>query len=172
MDAFRPWVLKDPRMSLLLPGWLPTLEVPIAVIMYRDPTEIALSLHKRDGLPAEYAMALWEYYSVTLLNASVKLPRIHIRHADLMAAPVKTTEFLFDQLKLAGTRRIELPTEKEIRAFIDPRLHRARASRPAPLQPHQQLLCEILQGREPQTTLLKMSDHTKSLIQQGPTLTA
>ncbi len=169
MDAFRPWVLKDPRLCLLLPGWLPNLEVPVAVIVHRNPAEIALSLQKRDGLSPEYALALWEYYSVTMLNASLKLPRIHIRHADLLEFPVKTTESLFTQLRDHGVRRIEMPSEREIRAFLDTRLHRSRPTADSvKLAPAQMLLADILQGNHPQTALLKMTDHTKSLIQAGP----
>ena len=50
MDAFRPWVLKDPRLCLTLPWWMPLLEVPVAVLLYRDPLEITRSLNHRNGM--------------------------------------------------------------------------------------------------------------------------
>lgn len=168
MDAFRPWVLKDPRMCLLLPGWLPHLEAPIAIICHRNPTEIALSLAKRDNLTPEYALALWETYTVTMLNASLRLPRIHVRHGELMREPIKNTEFLYAMLRESGVRRIEMPSEREILGFIDPRLHRSRAQTPLPLTPSQVHLCDILKGNTTQTGLLKISEPSRALIQQGP----
>lgn len=169
MDANRPWVLKDPRLCLLLPCWLPLLEAPVAVIVYRHPLEIARSLHARDRLPLDYGLALWEYYAVTLLNASLRLPRIHVRHAEYMEHPVSGTERLFTWLRAEGVRRIELPSDREIRAFIDPRLNRSRPDDgPAALTPGQSLLCDILQGHHPQTALLRISDRSRERIRQGP----
>lgn len=168
MDAHRPWVLKDPRLCLLLPQWLPHLEVPIAVITHRNPADIAASLHKRDKLTEAYALALWEAYMVTMLNASLKLPRIYLRHADLLESPLPTTELLFTQLRELGVRRIELPSEREVHAFIDPRLNRSKPSAPLPLNPAQRLLVDIAQGNIAQTALLKISDSSKALLKQGP----
>lgn len=168
LDAFRPWVVKDPRLCLLLPAWLAHLEAPIAVICHRNPAEIAASLQKRDNMPMPYAIALWEAYTVTMLNASVKLPRVHIRHGELMQKPFATTELLCAHLRDFGVRRIECPSEREIRAFIDPRLHRSRPETAPTLTPEQMLLCDILENNYPQTTLLKISDHSKHLLQKGP----
>ncbi len=168
MDAHRPWVLKDPRLCLLLPGWLPHLEAPLAVIVHRNPAEIAASLAKRDQLTPEYALALWETYTVTMLNASLKIPRIHVRHAELMEKPLPTAQFLYAQLRENGVRRIELPSEREIRAFIDPRLYRSKPSPALKLNQAQHLLVDIAQGNIPQTALLKISDSSKALMKQGP----
>lgn len=166
LDAFRPWVLKDPRLCLLLPGWLPHLEVPIALIVYRNPLEIAVSLNKRDKLPLEYGMALWEYYAVHMLNASMRLPRFFVRHTDLMERPLPTTGLLFTQLREFGVRRLEMPSDREISAFIDTRLYRARTE-DTPLSPAHQRLCELLQGNETQTSLLKVSEQTKTILAKG-----
>ncbi|NBO17947.1 MAG: hypothetical protein EBV03_01740 [Proteobacteria bacterium] len=173
LDANRPWVLKDPRMCLLLPGWLPHLEVPVAVVAYRHPLEVALSLYKRDRLPLEYGVALWEYYTVHMLNASMRLPRVFVRHADVMQHPTPTTALLLEQLREAGVRRLDMPSEREIHAFVDTRLHHARVeSTPQPLSPAHQRLCELLQGNEAQTALLKVSEPSKALLMQGPMLAA
>jgi hypothetical protein len=168
MDAFRPWVLKDPRLCLLLPAWRPHLEVPVAVFVHRNPVEIALSLQKRDGFPLEYGIALWEYYTVGMLNATVGMPRIHIRHHEMMEKPVRTAESLFKQLLKFGTRRLELPSEREIRAFIDPALYRSRpAQTDFKLSPAQVTLAEIVQGKRPQGEAVSVSPAAKTLIQQG-----
>lgn len=168
LDAFRPWVLKDPRLCLLLPAWRPHLEAPVAVFVHRNPVEIALSLQKRDGFPLEYGVALWEYYTVGMLNATAGMPRIHIRHREMMEKPVKTTESLFRQLVKHGARRLELPSEKEIRAFIDPALYRSRpVAGSFTLSAPQAVLAEIVQGKRPQGGPVSVSPPSKALIEKG-----
>ncbi len=58
-----PPVWKDPRASLLLPFWREVLPEPLtAVLVWRDPRSVAESLHRRDGMPIDYGVALWERY--------------------------------------------------------------------------------------------------------------
>jgi hypothetical protein len=167
MDAFRPWVLKDPRMCLVLPAWAKFLEVPVAVLVYRDPIEIAHSLHKRDEMPLEYALTLWEYYTVGMLNASLRMPRVFIKHSDLMQRPVKTTEALYNALVAAGVRRLDMPSSQEIRAFIDPKLHRAHPAAGITLSPEQQHLVDILCENTPQTEPVKVSERSMDIMLKG-----
>jgi hypothetical protein len=169
LDAHRPWFLKDPRLCLTFPAWRPLLEVPLAVLAYRDPVEIAVSLQKRNKLPLDYAIALWEYYAVSLLNATQDVPRIFVQHSAMLQKPVKTSEALFEQLITQGVRRLDMPSTKEIRAFIDPRLYHARADLKTGimLTPEQALLAEILQGTRPQTEVLQISNASRSVIGAG-----
>jgi len=168
MDAFRPWVLKDPRLCLLLPAWRPFLEVPVAVIVHRNPLEIASSLEKRDGFPLAYGLALWEYYAVGLLNATRGIPRIYLRHADMLQRPVKTCEALHKWLKDQGVRRLEMPSPKEIRAFIDPTLYRSRPkTQLSPLSPQQQALALMLQGKQSIPKVLQVSEETQAIMRKG-----
>jgi hypothetical protein len=39
LDAHRPWLLKEPRLCLLLPLWRRVLELPICVHIVRHPVE-------------------------------------------------------------------------------------------------------------------------------------
>ena len=126
MDAFRPWVLKDPRLCLLLPVWRSYLEVPIAVIVHRDPVEIALSLQKRDGFPVKTGIALWEHYAKGIIAHSKDMPRIFVSHQELLQRPVETCQRLYQQLVELGVRRLSMPSEREINAFIDPKLYRSK----------------------------------------------
>ncbi len=166
MDAHRPWFIKDPRLCLTLPAWLPLLEAPVAVIVYRDPAEIARSLHTRDALPPEYGLALWEYYAAGLLNATRGIPRLFVRYAALLEKPVKTCQALHKQLLEYGARRLTMPSGHEIRAFIDPALYRARAAEGIALSPAQSALAEMLQGA-PQKGPLEISGPSKTLIDAG-----
>jgi hypothetical protein len=170
MDAHRPWFIKDPRMCLTLPAWTPLLESPLAVVVYRNPQEIAISLDKRNPLMAEYGIALWEFYTVGLLNASRAMPRVFVRHEDILEKPVKRSEELLKQLTQLGVRRLVMPSAQEVRAFIDPRLHRSKPAGeknlPA-LSSQQQELAAILQGQTPQTSLLSVSQQSVNLIRNG-----
>ena len=59
-----PKVFKDPRLCLLLPYWRNTLPAPMAaVLVWRSPMAVALSLKKRDSLPLADGVALWERYN-------------------------------------------------------------------------------------------------------------
>ncbi len=59
-----PKVYKDPRLCLLLPYWRNTLPAPLAaVLVWRSPMAVALSLKKRDSLPLADGVALWERYN-------------------------------------------------------------------------------------------------------------
>lgn len=48
MDKYAPWVLKDPRFCILLPYWIPLLQDPICVIVFRHPLEVKASSRKKD----------------------------------------------------------------------------------------------------------------------------
>ena len=86
-----PWVIKEPRLCLLLPALLPVLDDPVCVHVTREPLEVAHSIEARNGLPVTAGLALWEMYTVRALEASSGLRRLHVRHEDVMADPVGTT---------------------------------------------------------------------------------
>ncbi len=119
MDGNRPWVMKDPRLCLFLPLWLPLLEVPVCIHITRHPVSVAQSLAKRDNLPLHFSINLWENYNIHALMASTKLPRFSISYEHLMAEPVDTVKMIYDQLCKYGVQSLRLPHEKEIFAFLD-----------------------------------------------------
>jgi Sulfotransferase family len=128
LDAHRPWVVKEPRLSLLFPLIRPLLEVPVCVHVTREPLEVADSLQTRNAFPAPAGLALWELYTIRAFEASAGLPRVLVRYEDLMSTPVATLARLLEQLNELGTFGLRLPTEREITAYIDPHLHREHRS--------------------------------------------
>src|SRR5262249_27846564 len=120
MDAHRPWFLKEPRFCLLAPLWLDLLEVPVCVIVNRSPIEVARSVQMRNGFPIAVGLALWECYNIAALNATRGQRRIQINHADLMADPVGAVRHLQENLEALDVRGLRVPSDEEIRAFIDP----------------------------------------------------
>ena len=128
LDAHRPWVIKEPRLSLLFPVIRPLLEVPVCIHVAREPLEVAASLETRNGFPAPVGLALWELYTIRAFEATSGLPRLLVRYEDLVSAPVATLQRLLGQLHDVGVLALRDPTEREITAYIDPALHREQRS--------------------------------------------
>ena len=82
------FVLKDPRMSLLMPMWRQVLLDRVAVVMIvRDPAEVAWSLALRDGMAPLTGLGLWAAYNRALLTDLDGLP-VHVCHyRDLVDRP-------------------------------------------------------------------------------------
>ena len=122
LDANRPWMMKDPRLCLLLPLWRSLLEIPVCVYVYRSPIQVAQSLKKREGFPFTLGFALWEKYNLHGLTNSTNMPKILISHEELINDPVATVKKLHQQLLDFEVQGLRLPSDKEIRAFIDAKL--------------------------------------------------
>jgi hypothetical protein len=62
-------VIKDPRLSLLLPLWRRVLGPDVLhVVCLRDPLAVARSLQARNGFALEVGLALWETYTIACLR--------------------------------------------------------------------------------------------------------
>jgi len=159
MEEFRPWVMKDPRLCLTLPCWIPLLDAPVAVLIYRDPLEIVRSLKTRRLEPA-HSLALWEHYAVGALNASRELPRVFVRHDRVIAAPIAALAQLVSELETQGVRELRMPSEREITDFVDPKLYRATADSLAAeleLNSTQKSVAAMMCGELVQTRTLEIS---------------
>jgi predicted nucleic acid-binding Zn-ribbon protein len=126
MDAHRPWFIKEPRLCVLLPCWRRHFELPVAVHIVRHPLEVAASLAGRNRMPTEVGLALWELYVRSALAATMDMPSIVVSHQRLMVDPVAETQGLFECLQALQIPALRMPTAREITAFIDPALYRAR----------------------------------------------
>lgn len=126
LDAYRPWMLKDPRLCLLLPLWRPYLEFPVCVHVYRDPIQIAQSLQQRDGATIQFGMALWEKYTLHAFSNTANIPTILVRYEDVMCDPINTIHNLYTKLSELDVQGLRLPADKEILNFIEPSLFHAK----------------------------------------------
>ncbi|MBV2352138.1 glycosyltransferase [Synechococcus sp. HK05] len=85
-----PWVIKDPRSSVLLPLWRAACEqlaMPLQVVLaVRDPREVIVSLVQRDhqatGMDGWRGQRLWWHHnrSVVLDSAGLPLQVVHYSH--------------------------------------------------------------------------------------------
>lgn len=88
------WVLKEPRLCLLLPVFLQVAKQPLAVFVYRNPIEVARSLRRRDGIPTVAGLALWERYNTAGLQASAGIDRIMVNYGQLVEHPATSARAL------------------------------------------------------------------------------
>jgi hypothetical protein len=127
-----PWVWKDPRMCLTLPFWSPLLpSTAVAIVAVRSPLEIAQSLARRDRMPFEAAIALWERSMHHLLPALAGLPVATVAYADLLADPLAEAQRLRAFLSAHGVQG-ETPRWGEIREFVTAEL-RSQVTAPGDL---------------------------------------
>lgn len=128
LDARRPWFVKDPRLNVLLPFWQPLLEVPVCIFVHRNPIQVAQSLQKREGFPLSLGLALWEQYSLLGLAHSRAMPRLWVSYHDVMREPVEVTRRLHAQLLELEVQGLRMPSQREIEAFIEPRLYHQKGN--------------------------------------------
>ena len=122
-------LLKDPRVSVLMPLWRPVLEdlghELRCVIPVRHPLAVAGSLAKRDGFPVEKSVLLWVAYMLAAEAGSRGLKRVFIDYDALLA------DWRGQVARIEAAHEAPLPalTESaaaEIDAFLTPELRRNR----------------------------------------------
>ena len=93
-EAFRAahqgptWVWKDPRATLLLPFWRGVTGTrDVAVVVLRNPLDVAHSLNRRNGFPVTYGLALWERYMRALHRDARGMPCLVVRYDDVIDDP-------------------------------------------------------------------------------------
>ncbi len=125
-----PWVWKDPRLALLLPFWRRALgESVAAVLVHRNPLEVARSLELRNGFTVRFGVALWARYNRLLLEQCGRLPVLVVRYEDLVKGPddwISTaTAFLGRYGTVVGP-----DAAAQSRAFVQPTLRHVRDDHP------------------------------------------
>lgn len=115
------FVLKDPRLSRLLPVLHEVFQRkgihPIYLIALRHPFEIAASLHLRNGTRAERALLLWMEHLLAAERGTRGQPRKFINYRELLERPVAMLEAISAEFDLSWP----LPLEKagpKIREFL------------------------------------------------------
>jgi len=126
------WLLKDPRMLLTMPAWEGKLEGALPIFVYRSALGVASSLERRNGLPLDYGLALWEHYNRCALKLLSGRDFIALSYEQFAANPEVQFSELLIQLQHRG---LELGEASAIGANVfDPALdHTPRKTDPASL---------------------------------------
>jgi len=116
----RPWVLKDPRLSMLIDFWLPYLkERDVSFIhVVRHPVEVANSLARRDGFPRERSLLLWFLQNLNAEFFTRGLNRCFINYEDYIGDWKGSLGNAFDQLGLKPQRSFDHAAD-DVEKFID-----------------------------------------------------
>ena len=122
------WVVKEPRLCLLLPLLRDYLDAAVCVHVFRNPLEVARSLQRRNGFSIAAGMALWEAYNRCALKASSPMPRVMVGYGALMRDPETAIGRLVARLRELGVKRVAVPDESVLRQFIQPEYHRHRVT--------------------------------------------
>lgn len=119
--------VKDPRSCLVLPFWRRALLDRFeAVVITRDPAEVAWSLHVRDGIPVTAGLALYIAYSAHLAKGIQGLSSHVVRYEDLVNSPIIELGSVAQFLCERGVPVSQEESDIEVSAkSIDPTLRRA-----------------------------------------------
>ena len=110
VDDERPWVTKDPRLSLTLDEWMPHLDRPICVTPYRRPLSFASSMMAwGEGFGYSHWLHIWEMYMTSILKHCPADRLIIVEHATLEAAPVDAIRQLYQNLLTENITDVAMP---------------------------------------------------------------
>lgn len=162
-------VLKDPRLSLLLPLWSEAFgRDALYVVCVRNPLSVARSLLARDQMDLVVGCALWEAYSVATLRGLVGLRTVFLNVDEMFAQQPLRLDAVNGVRQLAG-----LPAVDQIEDTIDSELTGESPSRQElaeHLTLHQlDLHANLVQLAGPPVTLdaqhdLRLSQHSSRLL--------
>lgn len=115
------FVLKDPRLALLVPIWMQVFDrlaiAPCFVVSVRNPREVSASLNKSEGTSEAKSMLLWLQYMLEAERHTRDGDRVFIRYDDLLSDWRSVANSLETRLNLKFPRRARR-AEAEIDSFL------------------------------------------------------
>lgn len=97
------WVVKDPRLCLLMPLWTPLLDESAGRIhvlhVVRNPVSVASSLERRDAMRSELGLQLWLRHNLAGELSSRRFDRSWVAFEDILEG---REEFLLAHLERHG----------------------------------------------------------------------
>jgi hypothetical protein len=131
-DLTRPIVLKEPRISGLLPYWIVATTglgfTPKFVQVLRSPCDVAASLAERDDLPQDQSFALWLKYNILAERGTRGAQRVFISYEDLMRDWETVTVRCI--ATLGAGLAITAETRAAVEQFLSQKLHHHNAEPP------------------------------------------
>lgn len=120
-----PVLLKDPRMCRNMPLWIDALGAAgyatHVVHTHRHPSEVAASLHRRDGYDPAYGLLMWLRHVLEAESATRALPRAFTTFNTLMQDWQNTIKTLHQRLGLPPPDLSD-ETQAEVQGFLNAKL--------------------------------------------------
>lgn len=117
-------LVKDPRISVLLPFYLDILKslkiLPAFLVCTRDPAEVTASLVKRNHLSPENIQLLWMDHILKAEFHSRNYPRLFVDYHDFLETPLTFLERI--KASFGMKIRLEIDNEKKILQFVSKEL--------------------------------------------------
>jgi len=154
------FVMKDPRMCRLLPFWIPTLTDaginPSAILVIRNPHDVARSLERRNGLPRTTGLLLWLRHVLDAESHSRQIRRWIVRSEELVQNWRGVASVIEKKLEITWPAQWS-EQDSEISRFVRAACRQVECQtvterQPEPLQSWLNRTCEAmtaLQGAEP-----------------------
>jgi hypothetical protein len=169
------WVLKDPRTCLTLPFFRAIIDVePVIVMPYRNPLEVASSLHARDAILSGEAMRIWERYTRSSIAVTCGLPVSLHAFEDLVRNPVQHAERLHGFLDGHGlpVHEMDDTLRREVKRFISGELrhhrHKVEAFRTVATQDQLELYELLVAAERAGETMPELAQRTLAASPRGP----
>lgn len=116
------FVMKDPRISRIVPFWLDMLAAegisPSVILTLRNPLEVAESLRKRDGFSREHSLLIWLRHMLDAEFATRQVCRSIVRYQELLVNWRAVAEKLSRDLAIEWPSR-NVAIDADIDAFLD-----------------------------------------------------
>jgi hypothetical protein len=135
--AGRPWVWKEPLVSVSLPFWQQVCRDPIYMITLRNPYLSALS-YQSYLVPTElqgsfrtiaYFLLRWQFFMRCILEDTAGTNAMFIAYEDLLGAPAESCRRISDHLgRELGAPGDAADRIRRMAARIDPKLWRQRSA--------------------------------------------
>jgi len=156
----RPWLVKDPRLCLLVSQWLPLFDQIACVVAVRDPRDVAASILRerlRGAYTSNFLLALWEKYLRTLMADLAGKRTLFVSYERLLADPVRESARIKHALTELGVTGLHDPVSKELGDFVNPALRRSGGPAHSEMSDSQQRLFAWLdaQARAPSAILVQ-----------------
>ena len=146
------WVIKEPRLCLLLPALRDYLDEAACVLVVRNPCEVALSLKLRNGFSLYSGLLLWEAYNRHALVSTRHMHRVILSYDAVMENPGIAMKGVIERLNAHFMTGLDTPDSLDLGQYINPFFHHHRESDAAArrmLTPSQRDLWSYLQAGEP-----------------------
>ncbi len=142
-----PSVMKDPRLCLTLPLWRSIMErEPVAILVFREPLEVALSLQRRNEFPLTLGLALWHRYVRQSLASVVGLPVLVVEYERALDDPRQFVDDLASFLDANGIAPGADRSDQATGIFERDLQHHRRSSSDTTLESEQRPILEVLRG--------------------------
>ena len=122
------WGWKDPRVCLTLPFWRSIYPDLIAIICLRNPLDVARSLEKREGMPIEQGLWLWELYLAGALEHSEGCTRLVVSYEDALSEPVEACARIGRVILGEEGSRRALAAAPQLADLVDPEMQHGSAT--------------------------------------------